>query len=138
MYTLTIVLIIILIILFQLKHYYNHFLHTHFRKGDEIIYDYLIRCIQSVSKNNFFMNYGLWDNNNNTLRKANKNLCSFIFEKAQLKSSNTYHILDVGCGYGKQDFLLHNILSSSSKIVALDLSNKQVNLANKCRKRKNG
>jgi len=82
------------------------------------------------------MNYGLWDENNNTLKKANKNLCNFIFEKAHLNSVDTFNILDVGCGYGKQDFLLHNMLSSSSKIVALDLSKKQVDFANKYRKKK--
>jgi cyclopropane fatty-acyl-phospholipid synthase-like methyltransferase len=82
------------------------------------------------------MNYGLWDENNTTLKKANKNLCNFIFEKIDLNSVDTFHILDVGCGYGKQDFLLHKMLSSSSKIVAIDLSKKQVDFANKCRKKK--
>lgn len=111
-------------------------MQKYFRNGDEIVYDYLIKLINCVSKKNFFMNYGLWDENNTTLKKANKNLCNFIFEKIDLNSVDTFHILDVGCGYGKQDFLLHKMLSSSSKIVAIDLSKKQVDFANKCRKKK--
>jgi len=134
-YTILFAIALITIIL-QLKVYYNYILHKYFRNGDEIVYDYLIKFINSVSKDNYFMNYGLWDQNNNSLRKANKNLCSFIFENATLNSSDTFHILDVGCGYGKQDFLLHNMLSSSSKIVALDLSEKQIDFANNYRKRK--
>jgi len=123
-------------ILLQIRVYYNYYLNTFFRNGDTIVYDYLIKCIQCVSESNYFMNYGLWDENNNTLKKANKNLCNFIFEKAHLNSVDTFHILDVGCGYGKQDFLLHERLSCSCKIVALDLSKKQVDFANKCRKKK--
>ena len=123
-------------ILLQIRVYYNYYLNTFFRNGDTIVYDYLIKCIHCVSENNYFMNYGLWDENNNTLKKANKNLCNFIFEKIDLNSVDTFHILDVGCGYGKQDFLLHDRLSSSSKIVALDLSKKQIDFANKCRKKK--
>jgi cyclopropane fatty-acyl-phospholipid synthase-like methyltransferase len=128
--------IIILTIISQIRSYYNYYLNTYFREDDSIVYDYLIKMIQCVSENNYFMNYGLWDEKNNTLKKANQNLCNFIFENAQLNSEDTFHILDVGCGYGKQDFLLHNKLSSSSKIVALDLSKKQVHFANKCRKKK--
>ena len=128
--------IALLTILLQIKVYYNYVLNTFFRNGDTIVYDYLLQIIQCVSKNNYFMNYGLWDEKNNTLKKANKNLCNFIFEKVQLNSIDSFHILDVGCGYGKQDFLLHNMLSSSSKIVAFDLSKKQVDYANKCRKNK--
>jgi cyclopropane fatty-acyl-phospholipid synthase-like methyltransferase len=129
--------IIILTILSQIRSYYNYFLNTYFREGDSIIYDYLIDCIHCVSKNNYFMNYGLWDKNNNTLKKANQNLCNFIFEKANLNSIDKFSILDVGCGYGKQDFLLHSKLSQSSKIIGLDLSKKQVEFANKFRKKKN-
>jgi cyclopropane fatty-acyl-phospholipid synthase-like methyltransferase len=79
-------------------------------------YDLLVKCIHCVCKT-MYMNYGLWDNTNN-LEQANKNLCSFIFNKANL--SNNLSILDIGCGYGEQDFLLHS-LSPSSTITALDL-----------------
>jgi cyclopropane fatty-acyl-phospholipid synthase-like methyltransferase len=122
-------------ILLQIRVYYDYYLQKYFRNGDEIVYDYLIKFINCISKDNFFMNYGLWDQNNTNLKNANKNLCNFIFENAHLNSNDTFHILDVGCGYGKQDFLLHNMLSSSSKIVAIDLSKKQVDFANRCRKR---
>ena len=65
-------------------------------------YEYLIQYIHCVSET-MYMNYGLWDNNTNNLEEANKNLCSFIFNKAKL--SNNLSILDIGCGYGEQDFL---------------------------------
>jgi len=119
----------------QLKNYYNSYLYKYFRNEDEIIYDYLITFINCVSKDNYYMNYGLWDNVNNTLENANINLCSFIFSNANLNVTDTFNILDVGCGYGKQDFLLHGMVSSSSKIIGVDLSKKQIVFANKCRKK---
>jgi len=66
-------------------------------------YDKLIKYINCVSKT-MYINYGLWDYNN-TLEDANINLCTFIFNKAKL--SKNHSILDIGCGYGQQDFLLH-------------------------------
>jgi hypothetical protein len=60
--------IALITILLQIRVYYNYFLNTFFRNGDTIVYDYLIKCIQCVSENNYFMNYGLWDENNNTLK----------------------------------------------------------------------
>ena len=61
-------------ILLQIRVYYNYYLNTLFRNGDTIVYDYLIKFIHCVSEKNYFMNYGLWDENNNTLKKANENL----------------------------------------------------------------
>jgi erythromycin 3''-O-methyltransferase len=129
--------IIIIIIILEVRIYYNKVLNKYFRNGDKIVYDYLIQCIQSVSKKNYFMNYGLWDdNNNNNLKKANKNLCNFIFNQGKINSTEKFTILDVGCGYGKQDFLLEKILSNDCKIIAVDLSKTQVNFANNYRVKK--
>lgn len=116
-----------------MKKYYNYILNKYFRNSDNIVYDYFLKqYIQCVSKNNYFMNYGLWNNNNiNTLKKANKNLCNFIFEKAKINSTEKFTILDVGCGYGKQDFLLEKMISNDSKITAIDLSKTQIEYANK-------
>jgi 2-polyprenyl-3-methyl-5-hydroxy-6-metoxy-1,4-benzoquinol methylase len=134
MYKRIIFLIILIIIIFsELKKYYNYILNNYFRNGDFIAYDFFLKQgIQCVSKNNYFMNYGLWNNNNiNTLKKANKNLCNFIFEKAKINSTEKFTILDVGCGYGKQDFLLEKMISNDSKITAIDLSKTQIEYANK-------
>jgi len=134
MYKRIIFLIILIIIIFsELKKYYNYILNKYFRNSDNIVYDYFLKqYIQCVSKNNYFMNYGLWNNNNiNTLKKANKNLCNFIFEKAKINSTEKFTILDVGCGYGKQDFLLEKMISNDSKITAIDLSKTQIEYANK-------
>ena len=41
--------------------------------------------LKVVSPNDY-MNYGLWDNENNTLEKANINLCRFVFSKSNIAS----------------------------------------------------
>ena len=99
--------------------------NSNFRKTT-ICYDYLITFIQYVSPDNYYMNYGLW-NTANTMELANINLCSFIFNIAKLSKNHT--ILDIGCGYGSQDFLLDSLVTTST-ITAVDLSTKQVDFAN--------
>lgn len=67
-------------------------------------YKSLIRILKSVAGNESsnFMNYGYWDKPNMTLKKANQRLCKKVFLRGELKSAS--RILDVGCGYGEQDF----------------------------------
>jgi erythromycin 3''-O-methyltransferase len=67
-------------------------------------YKSLIRILKSVAGNekSNFMNYGYWDKPNMTLEDANRRLCKMVFMKGDLK--NAKRILDVGCGYGEQDF----------------------------------
>jgi cyclopropane fatty-acyl-phospholipid synthase-like methyltransferase len=136
------VLVIILTLVIEARVKYKNMLNTCFRKDGNITYDYLIQYIQCISKGNYFMNYGLWDKKHDTLKKANQNLCDFMFSHAKLDSTSSQkrlNILDVGCGYGKQDFMIYDILVSKSprfKITALDLSKKQVDFANKVRRRK--
>jgi SAM-dependent methyltransferase len=129
MYILIIIGIIILVIL---KTYYNHIIHTYFRNKNNIMYDYLIQYIQVVDDTNYFMNYGLWDNNNTTLKDANKNLCKFIYNKANL-GGDGFIILDVGCGYGHQDFYWIKKMNPLSKIYAVDISDTQIKYANDMR-----
>ena len=130
--------IILIIIFYLIKAYYYYVLNNFFRNNNnEITYDYFIKYIHFVNKNNYFMNYGLWDNNKyNNMKKANINLCNFIFKNANLNYTDTFYILDIGCGYGKQDFILHKKLSQSSAIIAVDLSQTQIDFANKYRRSK--
>ena len=67
-------------------------------------YKSLIRILKSVMGNeeSNFMNYGYWDKPDMTLKDANRRLCKKIFSRGDLKDAN--RILDVGCGYGEQDF----------------------------------
>jgi erythromycin 3''-O-methyltransferase len=67
-------------------------------------YKSLIRILKSVTGNekSNFMNYGYWDKPNMTLEEANRRLCKVIFSRGDLKSAD--RILDIGCGYGSQDF----------------------------------
>jgi cyclopropane fatty-acyl-phospholipid synthase-like methyltransferase len=133
-------LIIVVIILFfiEIRSYYHNLINKYLRMNNDsnsIVYDYLIKYIHCVSKNNYFMNYGLWDKTNNTLIKANKNLCNFLFKEGQLNNTDTFNILDVGCGYGKQDFLWQKMLSPKSTIVAVDISDTQIKFANKLKRK---
>jgi len=72
------------------------------------------------------MNYGLWDDENDTLIKANQNLIEFVFEKTKLKNKKNKNILDVGCGYGEQDIEWSRQLDKSCKIKAVDISEEQI------------
>ena len=133
-------LIIVVIVLFfiEIRSYYYNLINKYLRMNNDsnsIVYDYLIKYIHCVSKNNYFMNYGLWDKANNTLIKANKNLCNFLFNEGQLNNTDTFNILDVGCGYGKQDFLWQKMLSPNSTIVAVDISETQIKFANKLKRK---
>lgn len=133
------IIIVILLFFIEIRSYYYNLINKYLRMNNDsnsIVYDYLIKYIHCVSKNNYFMNYGLWDKTNNTLIKANKNLCKFLFSEGQLNNTDTFNILDVGCGYGKQDFLWQKMLSPKSSIVAVDISETQIKFANKL-KRKN-
>jgi len=140
MYVLKILLIILLIIFLLFiycKYYVRYYINLYFRRKDHITYDTFIKCIQSVSPNNYFMNYGLWKHNTTTIKEANENLCQFIFDKGKLSEYNG-SVLDVGCGYGTQDFFWHNKRSLSSlhkmKITAIDISETQIEYANKIRR----
>jgi len=124
---------------------YNCFINTHFRKDGMMVYDYFMKhFLKGVSNNDFnFMNYGLWDDENNTLEKANLNLCDFVYTKIKRRSSDetTDHkrgILDVGCGYGFQDIVWSKKLDDmNTKIYAIDISEKQIEYAITAQKENN-
>jgi len=117
---------------------YYHIINNYFVVGDTIVYDLFFTFIQTVSSNNFFMNYGLWDNTANTMILANQNLANFIFEKAGLGSDrDNLVILDVGCGYGEQDLLWSGKMNKTCKITAVDISSTQITSANQRRLKRN-
>jgi len=61
------------------------------------------------------MNYGLWDNDNQDLYSANKNLASLMFQNAAISSDKkNIQILDVGCGYGEQDIIWVNKMTEKA------------------------
>jgi cyclopropane fatty-acyl-phospholipid synthase-like methyltransferase len=74
------------------------------------------------------MNYGYW-NTSDTLLKANKSLINLILEKSRLLDKKNVKLLDVGCGYGEQDFEWISQLDPSNKITAIDISDTQIKLA---------
>jgi cyclopropane fatty-acyl-phospholipid synthase-like methyltransferase len=75
------------------------------RKNNVISYEYLLKnFLQVVNKDSYFMNYGRWEKNTLTLQEASINLCDTMYDLAIAKNTNLSKILDVGCGYGSQDF----------------------------------
>ena len=86
-------------------------------------YNQLIRILRNIKGNHTnFMNFGYWNKQTETLSKANMNLCDYILKKANLTDSKK--ILDVGCGYGEQDFYIHSKIQKP--IYCLDISEKQI------------
>ena len=90
---------------------------------------YLKHFIQVVSEDNYFMNYGLWDEEHTTLREANDNLISTILDKSGLRTRADVTVLDVGCGYGEQDLAWARELGTGIHITAIDISAQQIQAA---------
>jgi erythromycin 3''-O-methyltransferase len=129
--------VVILCIIFICMYSYSYVLNKYFVIDDTCVYDnYLTNFIQIVSADNYFMNYGLWDGGANTdLLSANENLAKFVFDKAGLTDKTNAKVLDVGCGYGEQDFLW--CANNTCNITAVDISEKQISIANKHREQRN-
>ncbi len=85
--------------------------------------------INEVSEGNNFMNYGLWNDETNTLIDANMNLSNFVFNKSGLEHKQNMKILDIGCGYGQQDIEWYKKLNNSCLLTAIDISEEQINYA---------
>lgn len=113
---------------------YVLFINYYFVKDGHIHYDiYLKNFIQVVSKDNFFMNYGYWDTAD-TLLQANTDLIHLILTKSGILEKKNMHILDVGCGYGEQDFNWISLLDLTNTITAVDISDTQIAFAKeKCK-----
>ena len=126
-----ITILFILISFIALYFAYDFIISRWFSNGNDISYDTLIKPIQVVSKDNYFMNYGIWENDYDTLEEANKRLVNLIFEKADIKNKKSLNILDVGCGYGEQDSTWFKKLDKSCSLTAIDISEKQIEWAKK-------
>jgi 2-polyprenyl-3-methyl-5-hydroxy-6-metoxy-1,4-benzoquinol methylase len=105
---------------------YNIIIIIYCKVNGKISYKYLIKMINIVSEDNFFMNYGLWDENIDNLKEANKNLIQFVFDKTKINGLKNKTILDVGCGYGEQDILFSTKIDKTCKITAIDISEEQI------------
>jgi len=121
-------LLFIIIILVVVIILYNIIIYTYFsQNNNNISYTLLLNhFIHKVSKDNYFMNYGLWDDTHNTLIKANQNLANFVFDKTQLVNKKNMNILDVGCGYGEQDIEWSKQIDKTCKLKAIDISEEQI------------
>lgn len=129
MYKLLFYLVVLTCILYLC---YSLLINKYFIKGKFINYDiYLEQYIHTISDNNYYMNYGLWDEENMLLIDANVNLANFILGKMNRHQSSTHakNILDIGCGYGDQDILWYKQSNDTCKITAIDISEKQIHFA---------
>jgi len=90
-------------------------------------YTSLIRILKSVAGNeeSNFMNYGYWDKPNMTLEDANRRLCKMIYSKGTLKNADK--ILDIGCGYGEQDFYWAH--KTKARIEGIDIDESSIRIA---------
>lgn len=104
---------------------YSFIINHYLTKNNQISYHYLSKLIRQVSKDNYFMNYGLW-NEGDDLMKANQNLIQFIFDKTDLLNKKNKKILDIGCGYGVQDYEWSKLLDKSCTLIAIDISEEQI------------
>jgi cyclopropane fatty-acyl-phospholipid synthase-like methyltransferase len=122
--------------LLVLYYAYQAILNNWFVKGGIVNYDTFFKnFIQVVSKENYFMNYGLWNPEIETLQKANKALVQFMLEKSGLQEGSNQRILDVGCGYGEQDFEWLKAMDKTNHITAIDISESQIRIASeKCKR----
>jgi ubiquinone/menaquinone biosynthesis C-methylase UbiE len=129
------ILIFCICIFHALYRKYDQVLEKYFRHRGHILYDfYLKHFIQVVSEDNYFMNYGLW-NNAAELRGANQALVDAMFEKTGLRGdSEKKEVLDVGCGYGRQDLSWIQRLPASCKLTAIDISEEQIQSAKEAAK----
>lgn len=122
--------VFLIILLFGLIVTYQFILDTFFSFKGMPNYDYLLKYgIQVASEENYFMNYGYWKTAE-TMHQANQDLVSYFLEMADVKGKEHLRILDVGCGYGEQDFQWLEQLDPSCHITAVDISEKQIQRAN--------
>lgn len=132
----TLIYIIIFFIILYLI--YSSLIDTFFSNKGIVSYNVLMNnFIQKISKGNYFMNYGYWSKSDMNLLDANKELVNLILEKSGLLEEKNVKILDVGCGYGEQDFEWAKKLDSTNQITAIDISTLQIKLASdKCKRAK--
>ena len=133
-------LIYIILIAFIIYYIYSSIIEYWFTKNGEISYDFFMNyAIQKVSKGNYFMNYGLWSGVSSgdaeNLYTANKALVTYMLEKSGALDKKDAKILDVGCGYGEQDFFWMNKLDKTNTLKAVDISADQIKTAGeKCKR----
>lgn len=123
--------VIIFVSVFVMYIAYNSIIDKWFSNKGQVSYDTLINQIQTVSKDNYFMNYGLWDSQGYNLKEANVRLVDYLFDKgfAGLPDKKNLNILDVGCGYGEQHSVWNKKIDNSCKLTAIDISEKQIEYA---------
>ena len=121
------------VFMYILRYCYQWILNTWFYKEGSISYDFFFKnFIQVVSKDNYYMNYGLWQKDTSTLLEANLALIHEVLRKTGLReNSGKKDLLDVGCGYGQQDIEWAKVLDPSCKITAVDISELQIQNARK-------
>jgi len=90
-------------------------------------YTLILKILKNVEGNDEnFLNVGYWKDCN-TLTEANYGLCDFVLEKGKFEKDQ--EILDIGVGFGIQDF--HWIKSIDGNITAIDIFPNHIKEASK-------
>lgn len=91
------------------------------------LYDNVFGTTNLLGENSYFVNLGYWANNPATLDEACADLARLVATKAELQPEDK--VVDVGCGYGDQDFLWVDEFEPS-QIVGVNVATRQVAIAN--------
>ena len=97
------------------------------KEGSNYLYKSL-STNNSLCENKLYLNLGYWKGNPRTLDQAGDALAELLAEKAELKRNDT--VLDVGCGFGNQDFYWSKRYGPR-EIIGLNSSPEQVEEAKK-------
>ena len=114
---------------------YQAFLLVYMRRDNHIDYSFLSGIVKGSSPDNYYLNYGYWADAPSSLKEANANLAKLLFERCAPAAGS--RLLDVGCGFGRQDLLWLDLLRSkegrhlSSSITAIDIGTSQIEFATK-------
>ncbi len=91
------------------------------------MYDGIIGTSNLVGENSLFLNFGYWKHNPATLDAASADLARLVGREADLQAGDV--LIDVGCGFGDQDFLWIDEFSPSS-IIGVNVAASQIQIAN--------
>ncbi|MEH3130474.1 MAG: class I SAM-dependent methyltransferase [Mycolicibacterium neoaurum] len=91
------------------------------------LYDGIVGTSNLIGENSLYVNFGYWKNNPGSMDDASAELVRLVGQEADLNSDDV--LIDVGCGFGDQDFLFMKEFVPQ-KIIGVNVSAKQIEIAN--------
>ncbi|MBV8818661.1 MAG: class I SAM-dependent methyltransferase [Acidobacteriaceae bacterium] len=91
------------------------------------VYDHVFGISNLLGENSLYINMGYWETKPATLDSACAELARLMAIEADLRDDDT--VVDVGCGYGDQDFLWIDEFHPK-RILGVNVATQQVEIAN--------